>query len=101
MKFKHWFITLLVFFICSTVVSANTTLDKLTQDDGITALKAGDNLGFEVIPRSELAEVRGEAIPVALYYAVLYAPNLAAAMQAAIVYHFPVLLVKQLWNELH
>ena len=32
MKFKQWFITLLVFFACSTVVSANTTLDKLTQD---------------------------------------------------------------------
>lgn len=45
--------------------------------------------------------MRGEAVPVALYYAVLYAPTLAQAMQAAIVYHFPGILVKQLWNELH
>jgi non-homologous end joining protein Ku len=60
MKLKHWFITLFIFFTCHTVVSANTTLDKLTQDDGITALKAGDELGFEVLSREELESVRGE-----------------------------------------
>ncbi|MBP9836772.1 MAG: hypothetical protein KBC78_02980 [Candidatus Pacebacteria bacterium] len=108
MKTQHWLIALLVFFLCSTVVYAgqsvhntNHKLDGLTQDDGITALEAGDALGFEVIPRAELEEVRGEAVPVALYYAVLYAPTLAQAMQAAIAYHFPGILVKQLWNELH
>jgi hypothetical protein len=62
MKLKHWFITLFIFFTCHTVVSANTTLDKLTQDDGITALKAGDELGFEVLSRAELESVRGEAL---------------------------------------
>jgi hypothetical protein len=58
---------LLVFFLCSTVVyagqSASTIshkLDGLTQDDGLTALKIGDTLGFEVISRAELEEVRGE-----------------------------------------
>ncbi len=59
MKLKHWFITLFIFFTCHTVVSANGTLDKLTQDDGITALKAGDELGFEVLSRAELENVRG------------------------------------------
>ena len=49
-----------IFFICHTVVSANGTLDNLTQDDGITALKAGDALGFEVLSRAELESVRGE-----------------------------------------
>jgi hypothetical protein len=63
MKLKHWFITLFIFFTCHTVVSANTTLDKLTQDDGITALKAGDELGFEVLSRAELESVRGEGWP--------------------------------------
>ena len=69
MKTQHWLIALLVFFLCSTVVYAgqsvhntNHKLDGLTQDDGITALEAGDALGFEVIPRAELEEVRGEAV---------------------------------------
>lgn len=101
MKIKHWFITLIVFFACSAVVSANSTFDKFTQNDGLSALKAGDDLGFEVIKRAELEEVRGEAIPAALYYLVLKAPTLSYAMQAAIAYHFPALLVKQIWNELH
>lgn len=68
MKYKHWF-TLLVFLTCSTVVHANSTssiishkLDNLTQEDGLTALKIGDTLGFEIISRAELEEVRGEAI---------------------------------------
>jgi hypothetical protein len=67
MKTQHWLIALLVFLTCSTVVYAgqsvhntNHKLDGLTQDDGITALEAGDALGFEVIPRAELEEVRGE-----------------------------------------
>jgi len=92
MKAQHWLIALIVFFTCSTVVSANTTLDGLTQDDGITALQAGDSMGFEVIPRSELEEVRGEALPVAVvaalgvisYYALVYgvpfALNYAASL---------------------
>lgn len=62
MKLKHWFITLFIFFICHTVVSANGTLDNLTQDDGISALEAGDALGFEVLSRAELESVRGEAV---------------------------------------
>jgi hypothetical protein len=53
---------LFIFFTCHTVVSANGTLDNLTQDDGITALKAGDELGFEVLSRAELENVRGESI---------------------------------------
>lgn len=107
MKYRHWF-TLLVFLTCSTVVHASSTsstishkLDNLTQDDSLTALKIGDTLGFEVISRTELESVRGEVIPIALYYLVLSAPTLTYAMQAAIAYHFPGILVKQLWNELH
>ena len=67
MKTQHWLIALLVFFLCSTVVyagqsvhSTNHKLDNLTQDDGITALEAGDALGFEVLSREELESVRGE-----------------------------------------
>ena len=70
MKTQHWLIALLVFFLCSTVVYAgqsvhntNHKLDGLTQDDGITALEAGDALGFEVLSRAELESVRGEAWP--------------------------------------
>jgi hypothetical protein len=54
---------LFIFFICHTVVSANGTLDNLTQDDGISALEAGDALGFEVLSREELESVRGEGWP--------------------------------------
>jgi hypothetical protein len=67
MKTQHWLTALLVFFTCSTVVYAgqsvhntNHKLDGLTQDDGITALEAGDALGFEVLSREELESVRGE-----------------------------------------
>lgn len=40
MKTQHWHIILLVFFLCSTAVSASTisnTLDNLTQDDGLVS----------------------------------------------------------------
>lgn len=83
------------------IPAANTALEGFTQDDGIATLKAGDALGFEVISRAELEGARGEAIPAALYYAILYAPTIASATQAAIAYPFPGILVKQLWIELH
>lgn len=35
-------------------------LDNLSPYDGVAALRAGDAVGLEVIPRSELEEVRGE-----------------------------------------
>ncbi len=72
MKLKHWFITLFIFFTCHTVVSANGTLDNLTQDDGISALEAGDALGFEVLSRAELENVRGEWSPSVILRGIKY-----------------------------
>ena len=63
MKALYRLLALIVFFTCSTVVLADNSelsYDNLTPNDGIKALELGDALGYKVIPRAELEEIRGE-----------------------------------------
>ena len=47
-------------FAMMVPVQADTDFQSFSQDDGMSALRAGDAMGLEVIPRKELEEVRGE-----------------------------------------
>jgi len=71
MKVKHGIVALTILFSCSTLATAGT-IDKLTQNDGMTALQIGDTAGYEIISRTELEEVRGEIVPVVAYYSLAY-----------------------------
>jgi hypothetical protein len=66
----------------------------------MAAIEAGDALGLEVIPRSELEEVRGEAIPLVLYYAILAAPSITYLLNSAIAYHFPARIISDAWRSI-
>lgn len=61
MNIKHGLAILTLSLSCSTMVMADTdTFAKFSQEDGMSALYAGDAQGFEVLQRAELEEVRGE-----------------------------------------
>jgi len=49
-------------FAMMVPVQADTDFQSFSQDDGMSALRAGDAMGLEVIPRKELEEVRGEGL---------------------------------------
>jgi len=78
---------------------ADNNFDTL-RNKPMGAIEAGDALGLEVIPRSELEEVRGEAIPLILYYAILAAPSITYLLNSSIANHFPVMLIRQSWKSI-
>lgn len=97
---KHWQIIPAIFFACTISVRADP-LDNLSPYDGVAALQAGDAAGLEVIPRSELEEVRGGPLNPELYNAALKESSFEAFRQTEIAKKFPDEVVVTIWRQFH
>ena len=64
------------------------------------SIESIDALNLTPMSEAQAAEIRGEALPAALVYAVLAAPTLHALLQTAIVNHFPLMLIRHAWETL-
>jgi hypothetical protein len=84
-------VALAIMFATMVPAQADTAYKTFTQDEGIAALEAGDAAGYEVIPRKELEEVRGEFAPVLYYVAVYGVPAVVSLGVAATRMNAPML----------
>jgi len=92
----------ILFLAFSFAVSAQTdALNNLSPDDGIAALKAGDEAGLEVISRKELEGVRSGPLNPELNNTALKEPSLDVFMQTEIAKKFPDEFSRQAWMFYH
>ena len=64
------------------------------------SIESIDALNLTPMSETQAAEIRGEAIPAVLYYAIMAAPTLHAVLRSNIANHFPATLIISVWHTL-